>query len=292
MTLTPCNPRPDYTQQIPATNSPMQSHFPIQGGTPHTQEVCCGQRSAQGSTPPMQLGSPDAHALPALTTPSLHSSGTTHPALGNSHPPHLPLDQSLTCHPTHDPDALITSDALTTTAVSSAYIKETMRAKSVYTPTAPWVKDTSHVSSGNYTSPFKDHLSHVSTHRSIDHTETPSLTSNSVSVTTPPLQKQRWISTDCHRLPQRACCASNANITERSAAFPLCKGSSGSALWTKTGAHCHWDMTVGSPYGHIIAVSPILFPIHTLCHVLHFPLCLSCCCHVICSPHFSVLLYH
>ena len=94
----------------------------------------------------MQVGSPATHVSRALTMPGLHSLDTSHPAQGTSHPPHLPLDQHLNCHPTHDSDALISSDALPIPAAMSDNIKETMTANSVYSPPVPWVKDASYVS--------------------------------------------------------------------------------------------------------------------------------------------------
>ena len=121
------------------------------------------------------------------------------------------------------------------------------------------MKDASLVTSGSNTNPFKDHLSHVNTHRTIGHTETPSHTSNSVSLTTLACKNSSgYLKTASTHFKELA--ASQANIIEGSAAFPLTKGSCrGSALWLLVGTHCHCEAdcgvlvaSMGSFLGHAV----------------------------------------
>ena len=186
------------------------------------------------------MGSPAAHISPILNRPGHHSLGTSHPYHGTTHPSHLPLGQGFTCHLTCDTDTLIISDDLPIPAAMGDNMKKTMTLNSVYTP-ASLVKDTSHVSSALYIRNFKDPLPGTNTSRTIVCQESPSLGSNSVSITTPACKHSSgYLPIASGYFKEIA--ASHVNTSDASAALPLISGSSsGSALWTQPGSHCHWD---------------------------------------------------
>ena len=79
---------------------------------------------------------------------------------GTNHASHLPLDQGLTWHPTHDTHALIISDAPPPIpAATSDIMPKTFTSTSVYTPSVSQVKDASNVIPAPNKSCFKDALS-------------------------------------------------------------------------------------------------------------------------------------